>query len=46
MKAAVIVDSTAYLSEALAQHPDVYQVALSVNFSDGSVMKDTSDLQL
>ena len=40
MKAAVIVDSTAYLSEALAQHPDVYQVALSVNFSDGSVMKD------
>ena len=46
MKAAVIVDSTAYLSEALAQHPDVYQVALSVNFSDGLVMKDTSDLQL
>ena len=27
MKAAVIVDSTAYLSEVLSQHPDVYSRA-------------------
>lgn len=43
MKLAVIVDSTAYL-EALADHPDIYQVDLAVQFADGSVQIDTSSL--
>lgn len=43
MKIAYIVDSTASLSEELSNHPDVFQVHLSVTFSDGSVFKDTTD---
>ena len=43
MKIAYIVDSTASLSEELSSHPDVYQVHLSVTFSDGSVFMDTTD---
>lgn len=43
MKIAYIVDSTASLSDELAKHPDVYQVHLSVTFSDGSIFNDTTD---
>lgn len=43
MKIAYIVDSTASLSDELAGHPDVYQVHLTVTFSDGSIFKDTTD---
>ena len=47
MKSAVIVDSTAYLSEEwLAQHPHVYQIDLSVTFHNGDVFCDTSNPQL
>lgn len=45
MKKAIIVDSVAYLSKELASFPDLYQVDLSVNFSDGSVLNDTNDDQ-
>ena len=43
MKIAYIVDSTASLSDDLRNHSDVYQVHLSVTFSDGSIFKDTTD---
>lgn len=43
MKTAIIVDSTAYLSDELAEHADVYQVNLSVTFSDGAVGPDSRD---
>ena len=45
MKTAIIVDSTAYLPEELAQHPDIYQVELSVVFEDGQMMKDSASLE-
>lgn len=43
MKSAVIVDSVAYLPKELANHPDIFQIDLAVNFHDGSVMKDSSN---
>lgn len=43
MKSAIVVDSTASLSEALMGHPDIYQVDLLVTFSDGKAIKDTTD---
>lgn len=43
MKTAIIVDSTAYLNEQLANHPDVFQVYLTVNFEDDTQTKDTID---
>lgn len=43
MKTAIIVDSTAYLSDEFAEHADVYQVNLSVTFSDGTVGPDSRD---
>lgn len=45
MRAAIIVDSTAALSQELRQHPDVYQLDLTIHFSDGNQLKDTTDLQ-
>lgn len=43
MKAAIIVDSTAYLDEELANHPDVYTINLSVHFHDGTNLVDTAN---
>lgn len=43
MKTAYIVDSTASLSDELADRSDVFQVHLSVTFRDGSIFKDTTD---
>lgn len=42
MKTAIIVDSTAYLSKDLRNHPDFYQVTLSLVFEDGKVFMDTA----
>ena len=43
MKTAIIVDSVGYLPEKLWEHPDIFKIDLSVNFSDGSVMIDSSN---
>lgn len=43
MKVAFIVDSTGSLSEELLNHPDIYQVNLTVTFADGEVFTDTND---
>lgn len=45
MKAAIIVDSTAGLSQETRQHPDVYEIDLTIQFMDGEIMKDTTDLE-
>lgn len=44
MKLAVIVDSTAYMKDS-ATHPDIYQVDLAVQFNDGRVQVDTSNIE-
>ncbi len=44
MRTAIIVDSTAYLSGTTAQHPDVYRVDLTVNYSDGTTGLDAQGL--
>lgn len=46
MKTAIITDSTAVLPGALAEHPDVYQVNLSVQFPNGTTMEDTSNKEV
>lgn len=43
MKSAIVVDSTASLSEELKNHPDIYQIDLLVTYSDDEVIKDTKD---
>ena len=43
MKTAIIVDSTAYINDELANHPDVYQVHLTVTFNDGTIASDSRD---
>ena len=43
MKTALIVDSTAYLNEDIANHPDVYTIPLSLVFENGTYYQDTSD---
>lgn len=43
MRSAIIVDSTASLSDELKNHPDVYEVTLSLAFEDGEVLEDTTD---
>lgn len=43
MKTAIVVDSTASLSEDLKNHPDIYQVDLLVTYSNGEVIKDTTE---
>lgn len=43
MKSAIVVDSTASLSEDLRNHPDIYQVDLVVTYSNGEAIKDTTD---
>ncbi len=42
MTTAILVDSSACLPEELANHPDVYEVCLTVNFANGDTMKDSS----
>lgn len=43
MKTAIIVDSTAGLSQETAQHSDIYQLYLSSIFEDGTVFVDRAD---
>lgn len=43
MKLAIIVDSTAGLMPPLSQHPDIFQVNLSINFADGQSLVDSVD---
>ncbi|MDO4680369.1 MAG: DegV family protein [Aerococcus sp.] len=43
MKAAIITDSSATLSEDIASLPNVYQVYLTIRFSDGEEFVDSSD---
>lgn len=45
MKAAIIVDSTAGLSEDLVNEPNVFQLYLSSVFTDGTVFVDSPDEQ-
>lgn len=45
MKTAIIVDSVAYLPPEIIDLENVYEIKLSVNFSDGSSMWDTGDPQ-
>ncbi|MGF3226904.1 DegV family protein [Facklamia sp. P12932] len=44
MKTAIIVDSTAYLNQEIASQSNIFQVDLSVIFDDGTVFKDSSDI--
>lgn len=43
MKVAIVVDSTAGLSEDLVNHPDVFQLYLSTIFEDGTIYVDSPD---
>ncbi|MDO4670256.1 MAG: DegV family protein [Aerococcus sp.] len=43
MKAAIITDSSATLSKDIASLPNVYQVYLTIRFSDGEEFIDSSD---
>lgn len=43
MKAAIIVDSVAYLPQELVSLDNVFEIKLSVNFCDGTQMPDTSE---
>lgn len=46
MKSAIVVDSTASLSEELKNHPDIYQVDLLVTYSNGDVIRDTTNSEV
>lgn len=43
MKTALIVDSVGYLPEELSSLPNVFTIDLTVNFSDGTVINDSSE---
>lgn len=43
MKTAIIIDSTAYASEELINHPDVYELKFTARFDDGTEFLDSSD---
>lgn len=43
MKTAFIIDSTAYASEKIVQHPDVFELQLISRFDDGVEFLDSSD---
>lgn len=45
MKSAIIVDSTAGLAPEYANHPDVYQVTLALNFANGDSFTDTIEAE-
>ncbi len=46
MKTAIIIDSTAYASPEIVNHPDVYVLELSTTFADGTVIPDSSDVEV
>lgn len=43
MKTAIIIDSTAYASETIRSHPDIYELKFTTTFEDGLEFMDTSD---
>lgn len=43
MKTAIIIDSTAYASENIRRHPDIYELKFTTTFEDGDEFMDTSD---
>lgn len=43
MKTAIIIDSTAYASEEIINHPDVYELKMTARFEDGVEFSDSSD---
>ncbi len=43
MKTAIIIDSTAYASESILSHPDIYELKFTTTFEDGFEISDTSD---
>lgn len=43
MKTAIIIDSTAYASKEIIQHPDVYELKMTARFEDGVEFIDSSD---
>lgn len=43
MKTAVIIDSTAYASQKILNHPDVYELKFITTFDDGLEVVDSSD---
>lgn len=43
MKTAIIIDSTAYASEEIMNHPDVYELKMTARFEDGVEFLDSSD---
>ncbi len=46
MKTAIIIDSTAYASPEIVNHPDIYVLELSTTFADGTVIPDSSDVEV
>lgn len=43
MKTAIIIDSTAYASEELVNHPDIYELKMTARFEDGVEFIDSTD---
>lgn len=43
MKTAIIIDSTAYASKDIVNHPDVYELKMTARFEDGVEFIDSSD---
>lgn len=43
MKTAIIIDSTAYASKEIIDHPDVYELKMTARFEDGAEFIDSSD---
>lgn len=46
LKTAFIIDSTAYASEEIMNHPDVYELKLITVFDDGTEFLDSSNIEL
>ena len=46
MKTAIIIDSTAYASQEILEHSDIYVLELSTTFADGTIIPDSSDLAI
>ena len=43
MKTAIIIDSTAYASKEIINHPDIFELKFTTTFKDGHECMDTSD---
>lgn len=43
MKTAIIIDSTAYASDSLKKHPDIYELCLTTTFKDGTQFPDSAE---